>query len=129
MKTILKNTVIVLFTFVLLFNANTVAAADFIPGAELKVTGNENAQPLLVLNLNNKVEGKYMIIIKDEFGYTLYQKIVKGSNISRKFRLDEEELSNVKVHFEVVDLATSNATVFDVKDLIAESLTATIVKN
>lgn len=129
MKTIIKNTVLGLFTLVLLLNANTAAAKDFIPGAELKVAGSENDQPVLELKLNNKVEGKYMIVIKDEFGYTLYQKVVKGANISRKFQLDQEELSNVKVHFEIVDLATSNSTVFDVKNLIAESMTASIVKN
>ncbi|MFT3843485.1 MAG: hypothetical protein QM725_00380 [Lacibacter sp.] len=118
MKTTVKSAafgLMILFaTVATSFNAN---AAEVITGAELISVGKLNNQPVFQLNLNNKVNGKYAVVVKDQFGEILHQEIVTGVNISRRFQLNTEELGNVDVRFEIVDLkASTNSTVFKVKN-------------
>lgn len=118
MKTTVKSAafgLMILFaTVATSFNAN---AAEVITGAELISVGKLNNQPVFQLNLNNKVNGKYAVVVKDQFGEILHQEIVTGVNISRRFQLNTEELGNVDVHFEIIDLkASTTSTVFKVKN-------------
>jgi hypothetical protein len=117
MKTTVKSAVIALVALFTLTTGFTATAGEAVTGAELISVGKLNNQPVFQLNLHNKVNGKYAVVVKDQFGEVLYQEVLTGVNISRNFQLNTEELSGVDVRFEVVDLkGTSASTVFNVKN-------------
>ena len=57
---------------------------------ELKFIGNHENQPVFELKLANKEADEFFIVIRDEYGSLLYSAKVKGTNITRKFMLNEE---------------------------------------
>ncbi len=117
MKTTVKNAVLGLMTVLIVATGFTATAGEVVTGAELISVGKLNNQPVFQLNLHNKVNGKYAVVVKDQFGEVLYQEILTGVNISRNFQLDTDELGGVDVRFEIVDMkGSSSSTVFNVKN-------------
>jgi hypothetical protein len=57
---------------------------------ELKFIGNVENQPVFELDLANADADEFSIIIRDEYGVLLYSAKAKGTNITRKFMLNEE---------------------------------------
>jgi hypothetical protein len=57
---------------------------------ELKFIGNHENQPVFELKLANKEADEFFIVIRDEYGSLLYSAKVKGTNITRKFMLNDE---------------------------------------
>lgn len=115
MKTTMKSTAIGLLTLLAVTTGFT-ASASSETGAELKKTGKINEQPVFQLDLNNKVNAKFAIVIKDATGEILFQEIVSGVSISRKFQLNTEDLLNTDLRFEVIDLKNLTSSVFNVKN-------------
>lgn len=116
MKTTIKSAAIGLLTLLAVTTGFTASAANETPTAELKVTGNVNNQPLFQLNLNNKENNRYAIIIKDELGEVLFEERVSGVNITRKFQMNADELTGVNVNIEIINLANSTSSVFSIKN-------------
>ncbi len=116
MKTTIKSAAIGLLTLLAVTTGFTASAANEIPTAELKVTGNVNNQPLFQLNLNNKENNRYAIIIKDEMGEVLFEERVSGVNITRKFQMNADELTGINVNIEIINLANSTSSVFSIKN-------------
>lgn len=117
MKTTMKNAVIGLFTLTAITFGFSAKAGNEVPGAELISAGKLNNQPVFQLNINNKENTKFAIVIKDETGEVIYQEVVSGVNISRKFQLNAEDFIGSDVRFEILDLKNSTvASAFNVKD-------------
>lgn len=130
MKKTMKNAAIGLFTVLALTTGFTALAGDTTTiAAELKAAGKLNNQPVFQLDLNNKATGKFLIVIKDEFGVTLHQEVVSGVNISRKYQLNTDELFDVDVRIEIVDVKTATTAVFNIVNSTRVVNETAIVKN
>jgi hypothetical protein len=132
MKQTMKNAVIGLLTLLAVttgFNSFANNNNDSTPGAELKLIGRSDNQPVFQLNLNNKEIEKYVVVVKDEFGTILHQEVISGVNITRKYQLNTDELEGVGVIFEVISSKTSKMAVFNIKNNIRVVNETAIVKN
>ncbi len=80
----------------------------------LKFIGNADHQLSFQLNLNNTEEDEYTITIGDMDGNLFYSDRVKGVNISRKFRLNDE-IADETLHVKVKSRKTNKQDVFEIK--------------
>jgi len=103
MKTSIKNRGIMAIAFVafsLLFSTVALAhngAGDTTP-VEFKFIGNINNQPIFQLDMENVDNDEYTVTITDLDGTVLYSDKLKGKNISRKFRINTDEVDgNLRV--------------------------------
>lgn len=105
---------VIAFTFA--FSTTTLANGEKNPRStsiELKFIGHYENQPVFQLNLNNTAEDEFSITFRDEYGNVLYAGKVKGSNISKKFMLNEEIGDNV-VNVEVKGKKSDKAEVYQI---------------
>lgn len=100
MKKILLTSAVAL-TFLFTASATPVGGGENRPTVEMSAAGRINKQPVYQLRLNNEQAARYYILVKDEFGETLYEEYVSGKNISRNYQLNTMELGNTAVVFEV----------------------------
>src|ERR1700733_15203385 len=63
-------------------------------GIELKFIGNNASQPVFQLNVNNTEEDEYIVTFKDEQNNVLYTGKLKGTNITKNFQLNTEEIGD-----------------------------------
>jgi hypothetical protein len=125
-KTIIKSAVamhlLLLLTTAMASNAQTIEK----PVSEMKVAGRINSEPVYELNINNTSFGRYTIVVTDESGVLLYEETLSGTNISRKFQLNKEELGSTGVVFEVFKGGVKEA-VYSVKNnvVVADMVEAT----
>lgn len=115
MKKTMKKTAIGLFTMLTLATGFTAYAGEPTESAELKIAGQVNNQPIFQLDLNNDLNKRFVIVIKDEFGTILHEEYVSGANISRRFRFTDD-LEEINLRFEIRDVKNSKTVVFDVKN-------------
>lgn len=115
MKTVISRSKIIAIAFVLTFSLASVK--NFAYGTnridnpvELKYIGNVNNQPQFLLNLNNDEADEFVITLKDLSGAVLYSEAIKGKQISRKYRLDTGEISEIR--FEVSSKKSNIKTVY-----------------
>jgi hypothetical protein len=116
MKQTMKNAAIALFTLFAISTGFTASAntPDSTPMPQMKMTGRTGSDPVFQLNLNNNEFGKFIIVVKDEFGYILHTDVLSGVNIQRTYQLNNEELSGVGVIFEVLNEKNEKTTVFSI---------------
>jgi len=81
---------------------------------ELKMISNANEAPVFQLNLNNKEVEEFYVTIKDNFGNTLYSDKIKGSNISKKFKLNPDGMSDETIRVEVRSKKTNKSEVYTI---------------
>jgi hypothetical protein len=62
---------------------------------QLTYVSNAEGLPVFQLDLNNNEINEVAIVVKDEYGTVLYSEKVKGDHISRRFKLDAEDLDAV----------------------------------
>lgn len=129
MTTTIKSAAIGLLTLLAVTTGFTATAGNETPGSELKIAGKLNNQPVFQLNLNNKENSKFAIVVKDDAGEVLFQEVVSGINISRKFQLNNDELAGVNIKFEVIDLKNYTSTIFKVNNDLKNISEAETVKN
>jgi hypothetical protein len=82
--------------------------------SELKVISNANEAPVFQLDLNNKEVEEFYVTIKDSFGNTLYSDKVKGSLISKKFKLNPDGMSDESIRVEVRSKKTNKSEVYTI---------------
>lgn len=121
MKTIISRSKIIAIAFALSFS---LASAESFASdtnkksdntVELKYIGNENNQPLFQLNLNNKEADEFIVTLKDLSGHVIYSEEVKGIQVSRKYRLNTDEIEvSSGIRFEVTSKNTNTKTVYAV---------------
>ena len=119
MKTTVKNAVIGLLTLLTVttgISANATTVNGLTPGAELKMIGRVDNQPVFQLSLNNTANEKYVVVVKDEFGAILYQENVSGVNIKRKYQLNTEELGFVGITIEIISSKEAKPAVFTIEN-------------
>jgi hypothetical protein len=120
MKRVLSNNRIIVIAFFTVFSmaAATAANANGNNGTvpvELKFLGNINNQPLFQLTFaGNAEENEFTIIIRDENGNSLYKENIKGESFYKKFLLNNDELGDETLRFEVISKRSSKSVVFEV---------------
>ena len=82
---------------------------------ELKYVGSINNQPLVQLTFaGNAEENEFTIIVRDEEGNSLYRETIKGENFFKKFLLNNDEIGESTVRFEVISKRSNKSVVFEV---------------
>jgi ribosomal protein S13 len=81
---------------------------------ELKYIGKMEGFPVFELDVNNEEEGEYYVTISDKHNEVLYSARLKGTSLSKKYRLDlnEDDLKNVR--FEVTSRKTNENVAYEV---------------
>ncbi len=82
-------------------SANDEVKAKDIPGVEFKFIGNKENQPVFMLNVVNAEEDEYTISFRDKNGHVLYTDRIKGSNVTKRFLLNTEELGTSELSVEI----------------------------
>ena len=99
---------------------------------EVKYIGTIKNQFNIELNLNNKEAGAYFVNIKNMNYHMLYSEIVKGTNLSRIFKLNMEDddlnSPDFKVRVEVTSEKTNKTEVYIISNLSGELDAATVTK-
>ena len=120
MKTVinaLSRTAIVLVAiFTMSFSTNTGTPGKAENPAELKYLGSFNSQPQFQLNLNNTEADEFVITIRSRNNEVLYKERIKGTNVSRKYQLNTEEVNSTGVTFEVVSKKTKSRIAYTVNE-------------
>lgn len=119
MKTIIKRSKLIALAFILTFS---LASAESFAGdktrndntVELKYLGSVNNQPLFQLNLNNAEPDAFAITLRDVSGNIIFHEEVKGTQISRKYRLNADEMDVSGLRFEVTSKNSNTKTVYAV---------------
>lgn len=87
------------------------------PPAKIKYLGNLDNNPVFQLNLNNADSGRFVVIIRDEYGTILHAEKITGKNISRTYRIDtDEEIKDGGLRFEVKSAGTKKTEIFEVSN-------------
>ena len=87
------------------------------PGSptELKFLGNYNSLPVFQLELNNSAKAEYIITVRDGDKVVLLAEKIKGENISRRYKLDAEEIALIDgTTFEVTNTLTKETSVYEI---------------
>jgi hypothetical protein len=100
-STLVKNSILLGFTSLLLIAGTTVSSAQTSTSPEptVKYIGSLDGQPVFGVSLNNLNGGVYHFTIKDETGNILYAERVKGKAFSKKFKFENTDRQNVKLTF------------------------------
>jgi hypothetical protein len=101
----------------LAFSTTTLANGEKDPKSstiELKFIGHYENQPVFLLNLNNAEEDEFSITFRDDYGNVLYSGKVKGSNISKKFMLNTEEIGDNVLSVEVKAKKNDKAEIYQI---------------
>jgi hypothetical protein len=88
---------IVLLAFTIVFSTVTLAndeAGKNSHTTDLKFIGNVENQPVFELNLNNTEDDEFTVTFRDENGNVLYTDKFKGSNLTKKFLLKTDDLTD-----------------------------------
>jgi hypothetical protein len=114
MKKVLVSAAMSLF-FVLSLNLTASATDDDKKSAiEVKMISNADESPVFQLDLNNKEVEEFYITIKDNLGNTLYADKVKGTQISKKFKLNPEGMNDESIRIEVKSKKTNKSEVYTI---------------
>jgi len=62
------------------------------PGVEIKYLGFQDKNPVFEITITNVQADNYFITIRGESGTALYTEKISGKSISRKYRIDTEEV-------------------------------------
>ena len=108
MKKVIKNYSTMAIALALTLSSVSVLANDEvkntnknIPGLEFRYIGNKENQPVFLLNLVNAAEDEYTISFRDKSGNVLYSDRLKGSNISKRFLLNTDEIGTSELNVEI----------------------------
>jgi hypothetical protein len=113
MKKTMKNAAIAFVTLITIGTGLTASATPTpAPAApQMQMVGRTSSDPMFQLKLNNSEFGKFVVVVKDEFGYILHTEVLSGVNAQRTYQINNDELSGVNVIFEIVN-EKNETTVF-----------------
>ena len=97
-----------------------------IPGLEFRYIGNKENQPVFLLNLVNAEEDEYTISFKDKLGNVLYSDRLKGSNISKRFLLNTDEIGTGELSVEIKSKKNNQVQLYKI-GTIQSVVTETVV--
>ena len=81
---------------------------------ELKFIGNMENQPVFELNLANREEDEYTVIIRDQFGNILYSDKFKGAGLTKKFLLKSEDFGDTALNVTVKSKKANTTEVYSI---------------
>lgn len=116
-KMIMAIALMVTFNFASAFTVSPAQSfASYHTGnpVEFKYIGSTNDQPVFQLNLNNNEPAEFVITLKDHAGNVLYTETVSGKQISRRYRLDTDEIDDNDVKVEVSNKKDNSKTVYTI---------------
>ena len=119
MKKIFNNSRLIAVAFFTVFTAASAPAAlannsKDLP-VELKFIGSINSQSIFQLKISgNSTHDDYALIIRDEFGNSIYKENIKAGNFSKKFLFDTEELGDDTLLLEVFCRKTNKSVVYKI---------------
>ena len=120
MKRVMKNNKMMALALVAMMVMGTTTAALANGGSddpiELKFLGNYKSQPIFQLNLHNADAAEFTITVKDNNDVVLYSEKLKGAEISRKYRLNTDEIELSGVTFEVTNRKTNKTVTYTVNN-------------
>jgi hypothetical protein len=90
-----KAIIISMMAFISTSFSNPVSAMDKKsdpPGVEIKYLGFQDKNPVFEITITNVQADNYFITIRGESGTALYTEKISGKSISRKYRIDTEEV-------------------------------------
>jgi uncharacterized protein (DUF2249 family) len=119
MTKIFSNNRILIIAFFTVFSVAASPAAmasdstSVVP-VQLKYIGTINKQPLIQLSfVGTADENEFTIVVKDASGNSLYRETIKGENFSKKFLLNNQEIGDETLRFEVISKRTNKTIVFE----------------
>ena len=121
MHKIFRNKRLIAIAFFTVFSIAAAPSAlakegNYVLPVELKFIGNINNQQIFQLNFaGNSEENEFTINIKDEDGISFYQETIKGENFYKKFLLNNDEIGDHILRFEITGKKTNKIVVFEVK--------------
>lgn len=120
MKKVMKNNTMMALALVAMLALGTTAPVLANGGKEdpieLKFLGNYKSQPVFQLNLHNDEATEFTVTVKDNSNVILYTEKLKGADISRRYRLNTEEVELSGVTFEVTNRATNKTVTYTVNN-------------
>jgi HAMP domain-containing protein len=133
----IKTASVVLITAITLFLSNIAQANAVDPiekisnaVAEIEYAGKINNQPAFRLVIKSRDIEDYSIIIKEEDGEILFRERIKGSQISRTYKLDVEDLDRIiGTTFEITNRATNITTTYKINTLTSYTEYQVVAKN
>lgn len=136
MNRIFKNNRLIAIAFFTVFTTGVAAAAPVgdktpVVPVEMKYAGLLNNQPVFELNFSgNPEQNQFTIIIRDEYGNSLYRENIKGEVFSKKFLLNTDEIEDNTLVFEVFCSNTREQVAFKVnrEQRFVHEVTITSVK-
>jgi hypothetical protein len=115
MKKVILSAALSLFFVVSLNLTASATDEDKKPSTvEVKMLSNVDESTIFQLDLNNKEVEEFYVTIKDNFGNTLYSDKVKGSNISKKFKLNPDGMTDETIRIEVRSKKTNKSEVYTI---------------
>lgn len=125
MKTVKKNLKTLAITFAvtcMIAISNNIFASnekDETSNAELQFIGKEKNLPVFLLQFKNSQQDEFLVSIKDENGDVLYSEKLKGSTVSRRYKLDTENSEYINgTTFEVTSRHSNKTTVYRISQFI-----------
>jgi hypothetical protein len=83
------------------------------PGVEIKYLGFNDKNPVFEIIISNAQVDTYYITVRGESGTALYSEKISGKNISRKYRIDTEEVIPANgLRFEIRAGSTNKTEVY-----------------
>ena len=121
----IKTASVVLITAITLLLSNIAQANALDPiekisnaVAEIEYAGKINNQPAFRLVIKSSDVEDYIITIKEDDGEILFRERLKGSQISRTYKLDAEDLNRISgTTFEITNRATNITTTYKINTL------------
>ncbi|MCW3117903.1 MAG: hypothetical protein JWM28_1985 [Chitinophagaceae bacterium] len=108
-----------------LSNATFASNNPDVPSA-LKFMGNVNNFPVFQLELNNSTNAEFIVTVRDADKKILLSEKIKGEKISRRYKLDSEDMSLITgTTFEVTNKLTKESSVY----VIDVNTNRTVVEN
>ena len=120
MKTIIRNSRLASFVFVLLLSTQIVIAAgrdSSINGnpVELKLVGRSNDLSTFQLDIRSGwPENDYLVIIRDIYGTNYFRESFKTPTYSKKFQFNMDELGDDTLELEVYNRRTKQSIVYTI---------------
>jgi hypothetical protein len=111
-KTIIAAALFIVFTGAFAPAASATDSIRVTPGVQLKFIGEANDKVVFEMNLVSAEAEVFTISIRDENGNLLYKEQVSGTNITRKFKMESDELEQGSLQVEVKTKNESKAQVF-----------------
>lgn len=134
MKRVMKNYSTMAIALMIAFTLNSAAVSanggikkndKEIPGLEFKYIGSKENQPVFLLNLVNADEDEYTISFRDKSGNILYSDRLKGSNITKRFLLNTDELGTNELSVEIRSKKNNQVQVYKIgttQSLVTETV-------